>query len=222
MKRGKYESSSKRKSYVALCNTLMLVIAIIVVLSNTKTVSEERDEVDYTHTVIATSTSSRVVNTAEAQVLTYNGTEPEVNVVEVTHPTSLICEEPEPKNYVDLTDDEIYELATLVFLEAGGESFECQCAVASVVVNRMTESGEGLDEVIYKKNQFTPAYLISSSSPSDSTLEATLKVIQYGPTIPEYVTYFRADYFFDWVTPYINIDHTYFSYDKNLAERLGY
>lgn len=124
--------------------------------------------------------------------------------------------------YIEMSEDDIYELATLVYLEAGGESFECQQGVASVVINRMTTGGMTLQEVIYQKNQFTPAYLISSSSPSESTLEAVRTVIKDGPTLPEYVTFFRADYYFSWVTPYTSIDHTYFSYDNRLKEALGY
>lgn len=37
-----------------------------------------------------------------------------------------ITEEDEITYYIELTEDEMYDLATLVFLEAGGESYECQ------------------------------------------------------------------------------------------------
>ena len=124
--------------------------------------------------------------------------------------------------YMDMSEDDIHELATLVYLEAGVESFECQQGVASVVLNRMTTQGMTLQEVIYQKNQFTPAYLIPTSSPSESTLEAVRTVLATGPTLPEYVTYFRSNYYFSWATPYTSIDRTYFSYDNNVKEALGY
>lgn len=126
---------------------------------------------------------------------------------------------PESINYIDLTDDEIYELATLVFLESGAEPYECQLAIASVVINRMTTQNVSLHDVIYAKNQFSPAYLIDDSEPSESTLNAVKEVIENGPTIPEYVTFFRADYYHNWselITPYIQYGNTYFSADTRL------
>lgn len=125
--------------------------------------------------------------------------------------------------YIELTEDEIYDLATLVFLEAGGESYECQKAVASVVINRVTTSGKSLYDIIYEKNQFTPANLIECREPTESTMNAVIEVCTNGPTIPEYVTYFRADYyhnFSEYLEDYINIDSTYFSYDVNLKTKL--
>lgn len=129
-----------------------------------------------------------------------------------------ITEPNKKENYIELTDDEIYELATLVYLEAGAESYECQKAVASVVINRMTTQNKSLHSVIYAKNQFSPAHLISCTSPSESTLKAVNHVITNGPTLPEYVTYFRADYYhsFAGVADYMCIDQTYFSYDISL------
>lgn len=121
--------------------------------------------------------------------------------------------------YIDFTEDEIYELATLVYLESGIEPYECQLAVASVVVNRMTTSDQSLKEVIYAKNQFSPAYLIESSEPNESTLSAVREVVQNGPTIPEYVTFFRADYYHNWsdlIVPYCVYGNTYFSADARL------
>lgn len=124
------------------------------------------------------------------------------------------------KVYYPMSDDDIKEFATLVALEGSIESYECQCAIASVVLNRMTTGDLTLQEVIYAENQFEPADKIPESTYTESTLRAVKHVITYGPTLPEYVTFFRADYYFDWVEPYTNIDHTYFSYDKNLQERL--
>lgn len=127
----------------------------------------------------------------------------------------------EPVPYIQLTEDEIYELATLVWLESGTESLECQKAIASVVINRMTTTNRSLHDIIYAPNQFTPANRIDSNNPSEATLAAVRDVVENGPSVPEYVTYFRANYYFDWgprYQNYINIDHTYFSYDTHLYE----
>lgn len=126
-------------------------------------------------------------------------------------------------DYIKLTDDEIYELATLVWLEARGESQECQKAVASVVINRMTTGNLSLHDVIYAKNQFTPANLISTSTPDDIQIAIVNEIVMNGPSIPEYVTYFRTGYYHQFsnrLIQYKCIDNTYFSYDIDLYDKL--
>lgn len=125
----------------------------------------------------------------------------------------------EEKYYMQMSESDTYELATLVYLEAGIESFECQKGIASVVINRMTTTGSTLQEVIYAKNQFSPASLIPYNEPTESTLKAVREVLKDGPIFPEYVTFFRANYYHDfsqYVEPYTQIDHTYFSSDTTL------
>lgn len=143
----------------------------------------------------------------------------EVETVEYVEPD---VEEPSSEYYIKLTEDEIYEFATLVFLEAGCESYECQLGVASVVINRMTTKGLSLYDVIYAPNQFTPASLIPYYEPSESTINAVMHVVQNGPTMPEWVTFFRANYYhsFSGVADYMCIDKTYFSYDVSLKNKL--
>ena len=121
--------------------------------------------------------------------------------------------------YMYMSEADTYELATLVYLEAGIESFECQKGIASVVINRMTTTDSTLQEVIYAKNQFSPASLIPYNEPTESTLQAVREVLKDGPIFPEYVTFFRANYYHDfsqYVEPYTQIDHTYFSADTTL------
>lgn len=144
----------------------------------------------------------------------------EVEAVEYT--SSDVVKEPASEYYIQLTEDEIYEFATLVFLEAGCESYECQLGVASVVINRMTTKGLSLYDVIYAPNQFTPADLIPYYEPSESTINAVMHVVQNGPTLPEWVTFFRANYYhsFSGVADYVCIDKTYFSYDISLKNKL--
>ena len=141
----------------------------------------------------------------------------------------ILTSESEPSEYVatvfgnagvSLTDDEIRTLATLVYLEGGIESYECQKAICSVVINRMNYFNQTLNEVIYAPNQFSPADMIIYSTPSESTMQATLDVLTNGITIPPYVLYFRANYYFDWCTPYMSLDHTYFSYVEKVKINL--
>lgn len=118
------------------------------------------------------------------------------------------------KHNISLTYDEIYALATLVFLEGGAESYDCQKAICGVILNRMILTNSSLYDVIYAPNQFTPAELIPYRQPSEESLQAVNDVLENGSIIPRYVTYFRADYYFDWCIPYICYDNTYFSYSE--------
>lgn len=124
--------------------------------------------------------------------------------------------------YYELTDDEIDMLARLVYLEAGGESYECMKGVASVVLNRMTSTGMSLHDVIYAPNQFSPACYIESTCYTDTVYSAVMDVVENGPSLPTYVTFFRADYYHDFgndiVVPYTCINNTYFSADTRLME----
>lgn len=152
--------------------------------------------------------------------------EPSIESVEPFQDTELVMEDTESPteeinldSYVDryivLTEDEMYTMATLVYLEAGNQSYECQLGVASVILNRMTSRNMALNEVIYEQNQFSPAAKISTTTPSQSAVDAVHEVCFYGPTMPECVLYFRAWYYHKFATPYIVIDDTYFSYDSN-------
>lgn len=126
--------------------------------------------------------------------------------------------------YYNMTADDIYLFATVVFLEGGAESYECQQAIASVILNRMTTSGDSLEDVIYAENQFEVVPRIPYSSPSESSMDAVKYVLEYGPTVPEYVLYFRAGYYHNWadtIGDYMCIDNTYFSYNAELMEELS-
>lgn len=128
----------------------------------------------------------------------------------------------EPDPYLDLSDTEKHELACLIYLEGRGESIECQKAIGSVVLNRYTTSEVAtLHDTIYAEGQFSPAHLIDSTEPTDIQIQIVEELCELGTTIPQYVVYFRADYYHTWDTtePYINIDNTYFSASKELREK---
>lgn len=125
---------------------------------------------------------------------------------------------------LNLTGQEIQNIATLVFLESGTESYECQTAVASVIINRVVNTGATVHDVIYAKGQFSPAHRVSTTLPSDVSMAAIQDILANGTTVPQYVTYFRAGHYHNWgnrYKQYKHIDHTYFSYDSKLKEKLG-
>lgn len=60
---------------------------------------------------------------------------------------------------ITVSDEDLYLLATVVAMEAIGESYEGQLAVANVVINRMLDGywGDTIPEVVYAKGQFSGA-----------------------------------------------------------------
>lgn len=121
--------------------------------------------------------------------------------------------------FVSLTEEEKRDFAALVYLEAGGESYECMKTVASVIVNRMTNNNLSLYDVIYAANQFEPANNIPYTTPSEEAVNAVNEIVQNGPCVPKNVTFFRASYYHNWsdlIQPYTVIDNTYFSYDVRI------
>ncbi len=64
---------------------------------------------------------------------------------------------------VELSDYDYQLLAALIFYEAVGEPYEGMVAVANVVINRMLSSKypSTLQEVVYQRGQFQPAYLLA-------------------------------------------------------------
>lgn len=121
--------------------------------------------------------------------------------------------------FVSITEEEKRDFAALVYLEAGGESYECMKTVASVIVNRMTNNNLSLYDVIYAANQFEPANNIPHTTPSEEAVNAVNEIVQNGPCVPKNVTFFRASYYHNWgdlIQPYTVIDNTYFSYDVRI------
>ena len=124
------------------------------------------------------------------------------------------------KMYYNITQEERDMLAKLVYLEAGTSGSQCQRAVVSVVFNRLEAGywGDTLEEVIYYKNAFSPAYLIESCErPPQEVYNAVDYVLQNGPTIPSEVRYFRTDKDFSWegYAHYATYENVYFGYFTN-------
>lgn len=119
-------------------------------------------------------------------------------------------EETKNKSKYDFTEDEIYMFASLIFLEAGACSYECQLAVGSVVLNLMKKENRSLKSCIYAKGHFSVAKSISRKKVSDTSLKAARYLAENGPTIK--ATSFRTKHYHTWATPYCKIDNVYFSY----------
>ena len=107
------------------------------------------------------------------------------------------------------TEDELEQLVTLCYLEAGGENDAVIRCTAEVVFNRLASGiwGETLTEVIYAAGEFDPApYIADFETGGNLIIEDKLDVIRdivwdvyyNGVSIPERVKFFRTDYYHAW------------------------
>lgn len=114
---------------------------------------------------------------------------------------------PTPK--YNATADELETLATLAYLEAGGESDAIIRCIVEVVFNRLRSGiwGETLTEVIYAAGEFDPApYVADFTTEGNPIVEDKLDEIRdivwdvyyNGVSIPERVMFFRTDYYHNW------------------------
>lgn len=219
MKKHTHRSRRTERDYTftrfAIAISSLVILLVMMFICTAISAEGEKDESTFEpDPLIIDTTSSRIIGpVVEAHEVETVGQSEELLTEEVGPVEKVV----EP--YIELTEDEKYMLATLIFLEGGGESVECQHAIGSVVINRVTTSGDSLESVIYAKGQFEPAYLIPSTIPEDTQLEIVNELCINGPSLPEYVTYFRADYYHEWsdLTPYKHIDNTYFSFSGGLC-----
>lgn len=75
-------------------------------------------------------------------------------------------------------NSDIELLAHLIESESGQEPLDGKIAVGNVVVNRMKKNNEGMEDIIYEKNQFDGVKTENfSKKPDQSSLEAAEKVL---------------------------------------------
>ena len=107
-----------------------------------------------------------------------------------------IIGQPEQGRYGSLllTADEIETLARLVRLEAEGESFSGQQAVAEVVLNRVVSKifPNNVYDVVYQSGQFTPARSIPYTAATQTQYDAVQAALKGPNILPMGVCYFAT------------------------------
>ena len=96
---------------------------------------------------------------------------------------------------IELTAEEKKLLASVVWAEARGESFEGQQAVAEVVLNRMMSDNfpDNLHDVIYGEGQFRSVPYLEKAEPYQTQYDAIESAL-YGPyVLPTDVFYFATE-----------------------------
>lgn len=101
-------------------------------------------------------------------------------------------------NYnISFTQEEIIELASLVYLEARGESKEGQQAVAEVVLNRVIDEDfpNNIHDVIFDTKygvQFSPYELVPYTTPTEEQYEAVNNALYGNNILDRTVVYFAT------------------------------
>lgn len=110
---------------------------------------------------------------------------------------------------------ELDEVADIVWLEANGESEECQAAVAAVIYNRLKSGiwGDTLHDVISADGEFSTFALIGEAETTPEVRAIVWDMFWNGYDIPENVMYFREGHYHNWdgAVDQFKIDNTYFS-----------
>ena len=126
-----------------------------------------------------------------------------VTTVEAAPPATLApVAEPEAVSRYDgieISDEDVYILACLVYHEARGESFEGQVAVVEVVLNRMLSDyfPDTVEEVVFQKYgdvwQFSPApYLYSAEPDKEQYLAVHTAIEEREHILSEDTVYFST------------------------------
>lgn len=202
---------------------IFIVIIVFVLLITMKVSGQNNTETDANYESISTTKiemQDRHNLTNESMDSTLPQSQPStVIIIEEKIPEPELEPEPEsdPAAYQEIadviTDDEIEMLARLCFLEAGNQSFEGQRAVIEVVFNRLLsdEFPNTLNDVVYAKNQFSPAHLIPSTTPTEVQYEVIETVLTDTNTILDRgVVFFSCGQYNDYL--YAKIGDHYFCY----------
>ena len=140
-------------------------------------------------------------------------------IVEETITEAPVIEEPTTEEVTieetqqtssSLTEDEIYMLAQLIYLEGGNTSYECQLAIGSVALNLARADGVSLKTEIYTPGRFSVSGRVARTTPSSTSLKAARQLATSGTTLPSNVKCFRNNHYFSWCKPYTHIDNVYF------------
>lgn len=94
---------------------------------------------------------------------------------------------------LELTEDEKYLMASIIWLEARGESFEGQQAVAEIILNRFTSGkfGKSIESTIKAEGQFRTTKFLDDAKPGELQYKAIEKAM-YGPSVLPLDVYFFA------------------------------
>ena len=114
---------------------------------------------------------------------------------------------------IEITEQEEYLVASLVYLEAGGQgcSYELKKAIATVFFNQMTHYGLTVEQTIYRAGAFSVASRVRYTTPSVSCRMAVRDVLECGGNMPRNVMAFQLGGYHSFGSPFKRIQNVYFS-----------
>lgn len=128
-----------------------------------------------------------------------SGKEVHLELAESSDEESDCCKPNSRYEDVLISAEELDSLAALIWLEARGEPFDGQQAVAEVVLNRVIAENfpNSVNDVIFdglgtKQQQFTPAGLIDETKADPEQYEAIFSAIYGESIIPSDVVFFAT------------------------------
>lgn len=108
----------------------------------------------------------------------------------------IIEEEPEEiEEAPAINEEDLENLAKLIYAEGGGQGRECMLYVGSVILNRMTngeswQNGSTVEEVWSRKGQYPGTYKRRNEiEPSEEAYEVARYLLENGSVLPSYVLY---------------------------------
>lgn len=128
----------------------------------------------------------------ESPITTWNAEPMMTTATPTPDPTPLGIKPVERYSEITMSDDELDELAEIIYHEARGESLEGQQAVAEVVFNRVIADNfpVTVHDVLHQKKQFSTVWLLNTAEPRQEQYDAITAAL-YGPTIlPADVVFF--------------------------------
>ena len=111
---------------------------------------------------------------------------------------------------IEISDEDVYTLACLVYHEARGEAFEGQVAVIEVALNRCLSDyfPDTVEEVVFQKYgdvwQFSPAPYLYTAEPTETQYEAVYTALAAEePILPLDTVYFSTSPYNDSIVAVI-------------------
>lgn len=163
--------------------------------------------------ILLSAASSRYAEAKKYEVTPTAAVSLEAEPREAPAPTTEAAPEPEPVSRyaaVELTEEDVYTLACLVYHEARGEPFEGQAAVVEVVFNRCLSPAfpDTVEEVVFQKYgdvwQFSPAPYLWTAEPGEVQYSAVMYAYNAEePVVPPETVFFSTEPYNEHITAVI-------------------
>ena len=131
-------------------------------------------------------------------------------VIAVPIKTEIEILEPEIEEGLNISEEEMEEMARIVMNEASIVSYEGKLGVAVTMVNRFKDGrwGETMTEVLSYPNAYSH---IRNGEISEDCYKAVREAIECDGAFPADLLFFRGGHYHDFGYPYMAIDNLYFT-----------